>query len=162
MSTGLMYNGTEPWPKRICIRTAWHYTGKQCWTTHFHFTEGENRSWATLAGENKSVTPRKPSYLNWPANVTLSTCTYPRKLFMVTKFPSKELFADGTTSLIIFTSRSWTHMPQGAREALICGRREKIELSKPVLCSVPSTKHPRCIAYVMTSIKHGLNRRSYR
>lgn len=43
--SGFFFNPTEPnIALTVCRRSAWYYIGKQCWTTHFHFTEQENRA----------------------------------------------------------------------------------------------------------------------
>lgn len=50
LSINFMHNRTKHCSNCICIRSVWYYIGKQCWTTHFYFTEQENRASVVLAG----------------------------------------------------------------------------------------------------------------
>lgn len=70
LSISFMHNRTKHWSNCVCIRPVWYYMGKKCWTTHFHFTEQENRSSVMLAGDDISASPWEPSHLYWTTNVT--------------------------------------------------------------------------------------------
>lgn len=70
LSINFMHNRTKHCSNCVCIRSTWYYIGKQRWTTHFHFTEQENRTSVMLAGENKAATPWELSHFFWTENLT--------------------------------------------------------------------------------------------
>lgn len=152
-----MHNRTKHCSNCVCIRSVWYYIGKQCWTTHFHFTEQENRASVMLAGEDKSDTPWEPSHLYWTANVT-------KRAPIKRAFHDWELLA-GRTTVIIFTLCPWTHTvifphATGDEEEPFLWTDCQNWVVKIRIILQACAKHLGYMAYVTTSIKRGSNRRS--
>lgn len=157
-SINFVHNRTKHCSNCVCIRSVWHHTGKQCWTTHFHFTEQENRASVMLAGEDKSATPWEP-LLDCKC---YHSCTYQKSiLWLITTL--KRLLAGRTIVIIFIHLETWIHTHHFCscywQQSFYGLTAEKWVVKTRVILQV-RVKHLNYSAYVTTSIKHGSNRRS--